>query len=357
MDRNIWQQLLSLESQDITQQRFGHIHSKDLNARRAREINAATKQAREYFSNAFISNHSVRPLLTFYGVTSLSRALLLLLKVDGGEECLHAGHGIETVRWREVMSGNIAESLTRLSELKIRSCAGLFSDFVKHTNNRMAIHVRSGGIDWRCNYDVPERNEELSVGDLFSRIPDLRQDYSAVSDVLRYASVNELTYDPSNGFRMKVHNELFSQFRAVYESFGYATIDEGDYCIVTSSTDTLKREFPLFIHTYVNKMFESIPVLFVAEPFAGGTRYSQLCITYMVSYILGMLVRYYPTHWIALTQGDRGDMMWPTINRAQQLVEQSYPELVAEMIKDATATGHPFGVSDRKPRQSTNAQE
>ena len=88
MDRNIWQQLLSLESRDITQQRFRQIHSKELNARRAREINAAAKQAREYFSNAFNSNHSVRPLLTFYGVTSLSRALLLLLKADGGEEGL-----------------------------------------------------------------------------------------------------------------------------------------------------------------------------------------------------------------------------------------------------------------------------
>ena len=26
--------------------------------------------------------------------------------------------------------------------------------------------------------------------------------------------------------------------------------------------------------------------------------------------------------------------MWPTMNRAQQLVEQSYPELVAELIDD-----------------------
>ena len=39
------------------------------------------------------------------------------------------------------------------------------------------------------------------------------------------------------------------------------------------------------IHTYANKMFGSIPVLFVAEPFSSGTRYSQLCITYLVSYI------------------------------------------------------------------------
>jgi hypothetical protein len=47
-----------------------------------------------------------------------------------------------------------------------------------------------------------------------------------------------------------------------------------------------------------------------------------------------MLVRYYPTHWISLLQGEKGDALWPTINRAQQFVESSFPELVVEMIYD-----------------------
>ena len=54
----------------------------------------------------------------------------------------------------------------------------------------------------------------------------------------------------------------------------------------------------------------------------------------MVAYVLGMLTRYYPTHWIALIQGDKGDAMWPTINRAQHFVETSYPELVIELVHD-----------------------
>ena len=224
MNRDIWQKLLSLESRDITQQRFKQIHSKELNARRAREINAAARQAREYFRNVTNSDLSVRPLLTFYGVTSLSRALLLLLKADGGEEGLHAGHGIETVRWGDVMSSDTADGLTRLKELKIRRRAGLFSDFVNYTRNRMAIHLRSAGVDWRCSYDVPKRDEEFSVEDLFSRIPDLRQDYSDVSTVLRYTTVNELTYNSDNGLRMKVKKEPFLQFRAVYQCLRSASL-------------------------------------------------------------------------------------------------------------------------------------
>ena len=91
----------------------------------------------------------------------------------------------------------------------------------------------------------------------------------------------------------------------------------------------------------MDKSFGLFPVLFLAEPFPNRARYSQLSIMYMVSYILGMLVRYYPTHWISLVQGEKGDSMWPTINRAQQFVEQFYPELVSTMIDDVIKNQNP----------------
>ena len=101
----------------MVQLRFQRIHERQLNARRAAEINSASRQAREYFRNAGVSDYSVRPLLTFYGVASLSRALLLLMKRKGGEECLAAGHGLETLGWRDVMSGDIAASVKQLGDI------------------------------------------------------------------------------------------------------------------------------------------------------------------------------------------------------------------------------------------------
>ena len=76
--QEIWQRLLGLESRDIVQMRFEQIHRRKLNARRAAEINAAARQARDYFRNANASDYSVRPLLTFYGIACLGRALLAL---------------------------------------------------------------------------------------------------------------------------------------------------------------------------------------------------------------------------------------------------------------------------------------
>lgn len=336
-DQEIWQQLLSLESCDLVQQRFTQIHSRELNARRAREINAAARQGREYFRNAKNSDYSVRPLLTFYGVASLSRALLLLLKVEGGEEGLTAGHGIETVDWANVMSSDTAEGMRNLGELRIRKCAGLFSDFVTYTNNRICMHVRSGEVDWRFYYDIPDSEEKFSVNDLFSRIPDLQKDYSNVSKVLRYVAINEMSYSSDKGFLAKVGDQPFSLFRSTYENFGYRVISSDDFCTITCDAEMFAKEKPMFMHTYVHKMFGSIPTLFLVEPFSGGSRYSQLCITYMVSYILGMLVRYYPTHWISLINGGKGDRIWPTVNRAQGIVESSYPELVAELVNDVVS--------------------
>ena len=206
----------------------------------------------------------------------------------------------------------------------------------------MTIHINSSGVDWRLDYNTPENGNEISIADLFSRIPDLQRDYADVSDELRYASVSELAANRKTGFRMKIRREPFLRSKAIYETLGYATADDGKYYTLTCPVEVFERASPQFIHTYLDKSFGTIPGLFIAEPFPGGARYSQLAVTYMVSFVLGMLVRYYPTHWMALVHGDRGDSLWPAMNRAQRLVEQSYPELVSEMVHDMAVAGHTF---------------
>jgi len=334
LDDEIWQQILSLESRDQTQKWFEKIHSRQANARRIKEINAAAKQAREFFRNASSSNYSVRPLLTFYGVSCLSRALLLLLRKSGGEETLTAGHGLETVKWGSLLSGEPSDGLACLCDLKIRTCAGLFSEFAEGTKSRTSMHISSSEVDWRLFYGTPDRGAEITLGELFERIPDLQKDYSNICKNLKYSRINEMTFDFETGFKAKVSSDFFLNFRSVYADLGYNIECHDQWCDISCDANTFTQNGPLFIHSYIHKTFGAIPSLFVAAPFPGNRLYSQLCITYMVGYILGMLSRYYPTHWMSLIQGDKGDAMWPTINRAQQCVELSYPELVIELIHD-----------------------
>ena len=73
-NQEVKQQLLQLENRDVVKKWFKKIHNRELSTLRAKEINAAAKQSAEYFRNAENASYSVRPLLTYYGVYTLSRA-------------------------------------------------------------------------------------------------------------------------------------------------------------------------------------------------------------------------------------------------------------------------------------------
>ena len=322
--QEIWQRLLGLESRDVVQLRFKRIHARELNARRSGEISAGARQAREYFRNASAADYSVRPLLTFYGIACLSRSLLLLMKPNGGEEGLTAGHGLETVGWRNVMSGNIAADLRKLGDLRIRRRSGLFSDFLIHTRNTTLLHQRSAAVDGHWGYDEPQLGAEISLGDLFARTPDLWADHASIA-APQYANVSACSYSADKRFEVKLAGDWAAEIASAYGKLGYSVVGDNGGRTMTCDGDTALREPPMFVHAYVHKAFGTIPNLRLAVPFPAGVRFSQLCITYMISYALGMLVRYYPTHWIALINGGKGDLLWPTINRAQQYVEGVFP--------------------------------
>ena len=84
-------------------------------------------------------------------------------------------------------------------------------------------------------------------------------------------------------------------------------------------------------------MFDAIPTLHIVKPIRNDIRFSQLSITYALAYILGMLARYFPTQWIALHSGAKGDGLWPAIHAAQNYVELAFPELIIELIHDMLA--------------------
>lgn len=337
MQSSIWQKLLFLESHDSVIAWHQQAFSRTLSARRAKEITSAAKQAREFFRNSAESNVSVKPLLTFYGVASLSRSVALLLNPQGGESGLTQGHGITTVEWPKTLSGEISAGLAVLGELKIRTCKGLFSDVIKQTDNTLCIHIDSSAVEWRIPYDVPDLGDELTFDDLMLRLPDLNSEHKRSSQTVLYASAGSISYDLDNGFKAQVTSDNFLDFIEIYRSHGYqATQGDTSYSL-SCDADNFQKKPPQFIHSYINKMFGSIPVLHIAKPLESESRYSQIAITYMLSYFLGMLSRYYPTHWTSLFSGDKGDGRWPEIYLTQKYIDLCFPELISEFLDDSLA--------------------
>jgi hypothetical protein len=335
MNTETWQHLLGLESVDVVWDWHKKICKRELSTRRANEITSAAKQAREYFRNAANAANTVRPLLTFYGIASLARSTLLLLKPGSGEESLVRGHGLETTDWQTTLSGDLSNALSSIGNLKIRTSAGLFNDFVVQTENRICIHARSSTVDWRLSYPQPALGLELKFEELFLRVPDLWRMLPKSELGPHLASVNELSFSDPDGFLATVNAKQFEGFKTSYIDLSYEVEPTGEQSKVKCSSQAFKALPPQFMHAYVNKMFDSIPRLHIVKPFHKDVRLSELSIAYVLSYFLGMLTRYFPTHWVALHSGTKGDGLWPTIHATQSYVEAAFPEMIVELIQDS----------------------
>lgn len=328
------QQLLQLESREVVKKWFKKIHDHELSTTRAREINAAAKQSAEFFRNAENASYSVRPLLTYYAVYTLSRALVLLLKKHGGENTLVEGHGLSTDNWSNILVGGEGNNnLKEIGKLKVKLCKGLFFELIKQTQNHIVIHINSTGIDWGMSYDIPKQGFIFTLDELLSRVPDLQPDLKELDITENFSRVNSLTYSSKNGFVCNLYGNN-ENVLAPYKKNGYQCTVNGKNVVLTCSSEQINDYIPQFLHKYVLKDFGTIPSLFIASPFEDNTRFSEISVVFLMSYYLGMLVRYYPTHWISLIQGDNGDGYWPVLNRAQNYVLQVFPELCIELIND-----------------------
>ena len=126
MKDSSWHEISRFESNDLVKIWYEKTHGKSPPADKISQINAFFKQGREYFNNAAGADMSVKPLLLYYGVLSLSRGTVLLLDISKKEESLKKKHGLEVVDWGHTLSGGIKNVL----ELKIKATDGTFRELV-----------------------------------------------------------------------------------------------------------------------------------------------------------------------------------------------------------------------------------
>ncbi len=141
-----------------------------------------------------------------------------------------------------------------------------------------------------------------------------------------------MSFDQQNGFKAKVRHEHFECFKNTYQDMGYKINDQDQWSTLTCDASTFSQNPTAFRSFICAENIWSNPKLTHRRTF-----FWEICLFsmyYLSNCLLPGNARYFPTHWISLIQGERGDALWPTINRAQQFVENSYPELVVEMIFD-----------------------
>lgn len=337
-ERRTWEELSIFESHDYVGKWYDARHGRSLNAVRTREIASCFTQGREYFASAKSAATSVRPLLLYYGVLSLSRGVILLRDRTKTEANLKPNHGLEVVDWQGTLSGGIDKVL----ELKVRATAGTFAELASASGNLQFTGWWSGPSLSSGLYHA-ELNPPKFIGDgttltldhLVSRDHRFLTLYERTTGRLTCVHLSEIVAD-ATGVEVSIFHFSNSANKATVETcFGWPAgtiVDER----------TSARRMPIanyFVHlpgADLNALKSSLPAtqytggegMFVLQDFPNGDRLSELLRTFLLSYFLGMLVRYFPSRWIALLRNEKGDVAQPILMAAVNAVETDYPGLV-----------------------------
>ncbi|WP_336718002.1 YaaC family protein [Asaia bogorensis] len=366
MDTNgFWDTLSMFESRDFVALWYKNKHSRELNTGGCQAITTCFSQSREYFEAAASAGISVRPLLLYYGVLSMSRGVILLCDKCKKEESLKPSHGIEAFDWGNTLSG----SLNKILDIQIKATNGTFSEFANAIGNVQTTGwtVNRHPNFYKANFLAPKwlnDSSYITLDDLLARDPRFLGLYSRTTGRSSKVHLGLLNAKDSS-----ISVSIYSNFSSdddVRKRFGQPAerpvtlrdltaspkILSTIFKVPERNTDELRTELPLTQYFHGNGGYSVIPMdglnilekewphekniaenrTFIIEDFPNGDRLSEILRTFLLSYILGMIVRYYPSRWMALLRNEKGDVAQPCLRAISKVVAEDFPRLVVEIL-------------------------
>ncbi len=173
---NSWDALAGFESRDLITRFFNKRHGLKPNAGKVREISAAFIQGRQYFTSATSADIAVKPLLLYYGVLSLSRALVLALSPNLRETSLKPSHGLEVRNWQPALANK------DIAGLEICAQTGTFSELLAAVGNTSYYRFNSSHVRWGVTFPPFAPKQIFTFYELASGFPDLERELLAWSE-------------------------------------------------------------------------------------------------------------------------------------------------------------------------------
>ena len=343
MTNQEWHEISRFESYDLARSWYQQTHQREMNAAKTRQINAFFIQGREYFKSASSADMSVKPLLLYYGVLSLSRGAILLRNAGKKEESLAQSHGLKEVNWRGTMSGGIKNIL----DLGIQAERGTFLELVESIPNFHQAHYfihqsRSKAVLQHHLGDIKfcTTGERLTLGDLLSRLKQTCHTFQDVTGkdskwfpttVTRYAEETHfLLFTGPPDEVLKLVDQRSVTIQQMPKGWPNLTLGIPQYGLVFHHEPGGAHEskFPLF---HDNEKTEGI-VQGIAD-FPNGDKLNEFFKLYLTSFILGTLARYFPSEWMALLSGSPGDFSRPLIFQAIEAIESDFPTELSKQVR------------------------
>lgn len=323
----IWHKLYDYESRDLIERFIYNKHNRKASARQVSEISSNIIQAREFFRNAEDSNLSVKPLLLYYGVNSLARALVLLLNPHLSESSLKPSHGLDTVNWRQSISEN------NLKDLTVEINNGGFYELLTSTKNKSYLKLHSSGINWKVEFPIPDLKKRFTLESLIRIIPDLNIEYNKwLNENLETLKISKFE---SNDIEYRFTIEKFKINHTVI-SKNFDSNIFGDVKIIENSSNFVivipVKNFPQLSQS-INAHIFGIGNVTLCRLIADNIYLNSISQLYCLSFYLGMLSRYFPSYWINLNKTEKGDAIYPLLLKSIDIILEDYPTLIYEFLE------------------------
>lgn len=323
----IWNELLEFETRDLVDRFMKKRFGGKPNARKIQQITSNFIQGREYFKSAEGSSLTVRPLLQYYGVMALSKGLILCLNVSLTEDQLKSSHGLEIKNWKEVFKSKDFE------HLEITFGEGTFSELIRETENKNYLRGNSTGVNWSAKLRTPSKGDTISLKQLINYFPDLDKEYESwTNEKLKYAVIESYFATDQNG-------EI--KLRGVLDQEAVDLLFPVQYCInrtidINSVTNKTSIKFgpgkwgPNITQKWHGQF--DIGDACVIPVVKGDIGLNLLTGMYVISYVFGMMARYYPSIWVSLRRVETGDRVYPFALRILDFVQDKFPRQVLDFL-------------------------
>lgn len=321
------------ESQELIRERYHHLHGRSPNAAKARSIALHVEQGVNFIDSAADAPISIRPLLQYYGVAALARAVTIFRDRNRVESTLTPGHGLHVLNWEAVGDSHPGRGF---ADLNVQVTAGLFLDLSVATDGLVHLCANSSRPNWLVKLGPVSAEAKLNFADLLGLLPNLWEEHSAWTGAShrRFALKKAELPTPGRPERLIWRigtREAPEETRSLFPS---ETVDLSS--VATDEVQVLTSVDPHFQPVQVHDAFGIGDTLLV-PPISPQSSLSMIEIYCAVAYILSMLCRYRLSDWLAVWRGEKGDIARPAFERAMDLIEERYPQVCSDLIEASKA--------------------
>ena len=212
---------------------------------------------------------------------------------------------------------------------------GSFVELVESTRHKSVLRANSSAPNFEYQNVVAPPGTRLVLSDVLARLPLLQGHFHRWRGQTRCAEFNLTIIKEGRNTRIEIPKRgtvlidrdsasaIFDDTPFQFEcetEVNFTFIGPADSNALPGATD------------YVSSAMLNIGSLFLTAYYPGRVQLSNLATLFALSYILGMLVRYYPAQWTALIRGQVNDAALPTLLAAVELIEEAFPRTVVDVL-------------------------